>query len=158
MSEHEIANDTNLDITSPDQLQKLEGIVHDEYFELDDVDFQRDKSIVEIPYRRIFHDGPSKIISNRILYKVCEVDVVRAVLITHNVGEFSIQDSARIGTYSFNSISYDGHTVKIACDPSLELTIEVPHLLVQSRYLQERGKARITQGLFGELSDGKVYE
>ncbi len=158
MNEHEIVNDTNLDITSPGQLHKLEGIIHDEYFELDEAGFQRDKSVVEVPYRRIFHGGPSKTISNRLIYKVVEVDVARAVLIIHNVGEYSIQDSAHIGTYSFNSISYDCHTLRITCNESLELTMEVPNLLIQSRYLEMRGKARITYFLFGDLSTGKVYE
>ena len=158
MNEQKIASETTLDITSSDQLEKLERIVHDEFFELDKVKFLREKNVLEIPYRRIFHGGPSRTVKGGIIAKVVEVDVVRAMLIIHHVNEYSVQDSAHIGTYSFNSISYDGHALIIACCEPLELRIAISKFLVQSRYLEVRGKARIKHGLFWDSNTCDVYE
>jgi len=158
MNEQQIADSTVLEVISSDHLQELEAIIHDEYFELDKVNFQSERGILDIPYRRIFHGGPSRIIKNWIIAKVVEVDAVRAILIIHHVTEYSSQDSAHIGTYSFNSISYDGYVLKIICNESLELKMVVSRLLIQSRYLETRGKARITLGLFWDSSAGNFEE
>lgn len=158
MNEERLSEGTWLDVTSPDQLDALMGIVHDEHFELDDVTFSPEQRIVEIPYRRIFHGAPSRTIRNWLVFKDIEVDVVRAMLRIHHVSDFSFEDSAGIGTYSFNTISYDERTLKIVCCEPLELRMTVSRLFIQSRYLGVLGKARIRQGLFWASWGGQVYD
>lgn len=158
MNEEEIAHETTLDIVSSDELETLEGLIHDEYFDLDKVNYFKEKNILEIPYRRIFHGGPSRTLKSGIITRVVEVDVVRAILIIHHVNEYIVQDSAHIGTYSFNTVSYDGHNLKIVCNESLELRVTTSKLLIQSRYLEMRGKAKIKHGLFWNSNTSDVYE
>ncbi|KPK83488.1 MAG: hypothetical protein AMJ81_08150 [Phycisphaerae bacterium SM23_33] len=158
MNEERVSEGTRLDVTSPDRLDALMDIVHDEAFELDDVTFSPQQGIVEIPYRRIFHGAPSRTIRNWLIFKDIEVDVVRAMLRIHHVSDFSFEDTERIGTYSFNIISYDGRQLKIVCCEPLELKMTVSRLFIQSRYLGVRGKARIRQGLFWESWRSQVYD
>ena len=145
-------------ITAASELEKLTAHIHDEYFELDGMSFSAEEDILEIPYRRIFHGGPRTVLKKSWVSTTYEVDVVRSVLIIHNVKRYEFEDRAGIGTYSFNKISYGGNTLRIVtCEgPKLEAIVE--GLYIESRDIEVRGKARVTCGLWGESYSSKVYE
>lgn len=158
MSDFLIIQKNPLRITEARQLEDLNGLIHDEFFELDDVRFQKDRKIVEIPYRRIFYDGPRRLVRNWFIFKTVEVDVIRALLTVRNVQEYTYKDSARIGTFSFNTVTYDGTVLLFECCEPLQLRMFVSKLDVESQDTGVRGKARITQGFLWDSYSGKVYE
>jgi hypothetical protein len=146
-----------LRITSANELEKLNALIHDEYFDLSDVTFSKDRRVVEIPYRRTSHDGPHRTVRNWLIFKTVEVDIIRAVLTIHNVQEYTFKDSARIGTFSFNTVSYDGRVLRFECCEPLELRMAVSNINIERRDIEIRGKARITHGLFWSADSGRVY-
>ena len=158
MGDQDIIQESPLRVTSASQLEELNSLIHDEYFDLDDVRFHKDQKIVEIPYRRIFHDGPSRLIRSWFIFKTVEVDVIRALLTIRNVEEYTFKDSAGIGTFSFNTISHDGTTLLFECCEPLELRIVVSQIDIESRDIETRSKARITHGLFWSSSSSKIYD
>jgi len=152
---------TSVKATSLEQLDELLGLIHDEHFDLDEVQYRPDLRVVEIPYRRIFHNGPSRLIRNWLFYQVKEVDVVRAKMRIHYVNEYEVHDPAQIGTYSFNTVEFEeaASTLVVQCNEELELRMKVSGLLIDSEDLEVRGKSRISY-LLGVIQSyyGRVYD
>lgn len=145
-------------VTSADDLRSLIGLIHDEYFDLDDVSFLKDQGLVTIPYRRIFHGHPGRMIRNWLIFRTYEVDVIRSVLTIRNVEEYTLDDRSHVGTYSFNTVSHDKGALLIKCCEDLDLRIVVSAIEIESRDLEIRGKARITCGLLWSSNINKVYD
>lgn len=145
-------------VTSTEGLDKLIGQVHDEFFILDDIKYDKDQQIVEIPYRRMFHGGPYRIIRNILGIKRIEIELIRSLLIIRNVKDYYYNDRSKIGTYSFNTIEYDGTNLRIICCEDLELNMVVSEIKIESHDIAVRGKTRLTKGWFWESSTGRVYE
>ena len=151
----------SLTVTNPRQLDELLCMIHDEFFELDEVRYHREQGVLDIPYRRVFHDGPARTVRQWIIYTVKEKDVIRSRFRIHNVGEFTVQDKARINTYSFNTLEYNPDTSEITvwCDPVLRLRVRVSEFKIESQDLEVNGKSRISYLFFVmESYSGKVYD
>jgi len=151
----------SLTVTSPRQLDELLCMIHDEFFELDEVRYHREQGVLDIPYRRVFHDGPARTVRQCLVYTVKEKDVIRSRFRIHNVGEFTVQDKARINTYAFNTLEYDPDTseITVRCDPELRLRVRVSELQIESQDLDVNGKSRISYLFFVmESYSGKVYD
>jgi len=86
----------NIKITSEKQIEEIADTIHDEYFELKDIFYNKEENTVTIPYRRIFHEGQRKTIPNYLIYKIHEVDVIRSILIIKNISNFSVHDESKI--------------------------------------------------------------
>lgn len=148
-----------LRVTEPDALGDLLDLIHDEFFDLDSVAYSPADRHVTIPYRRVSHGGPKRTVRNWLLLRTEQVHVVRSVLAVRNVLDCACQDRARIGTYSLNTVDYDGSTLMFRCEPDLDLTMEVTGLDIESRDVEVRGKARINYWLsVCESYSGKVIE
>ncbi len=145
-------------VTSADDLRSLIGLIHDEHFDLDDVSFLKDQGLVTIPYRRIFHGHPGRMIRNWLIFRTYEVDVIRSLLTIRNVEEYTFDDRSHIGTYSFNTVSHSNGVLLIKCCEDLDLRMVVSKIEIESRDLEIRGKARITHGLFWSSNTVKVYD
>ncbi len=143
-------------VSGAEQLDKLIGLIHDEHFERDDIKYNKDQCVVEIPYRRIFHGGSGKVIRNILGIKTVEVEVIRSLLIIRNVEGYSFSDRARISTYSFNTISYKNNNLQFECNEDLDLNMVVSAIEIESRDIEIKGKSRITHGWFWESYTGKV--
>ena len=158
MSNHDIMRKEPLRVTTPDGLEELIGLIHDEYFDLPSVEFSPSAHLVKIPYRRIFHRGPRRTVRNWIVFRTDEVDVIRALITVRNVQDYAFKDSAHIETFSFNEVSYDGRTLRFDCCESLVLWAAVSSLDIECRDVEVRGKARIHSGILWDSSSSKVYD
>jgi len=151
----------SLVVTTPDRLPELASLIHDECFCLDEVKYDQEQRTLEIPYRRIFHDAPRRLIRNWLVYKVFEVDVRRAILTFHDVDGFEVSDGSHIGEYSFNDLAYDGprSTLTVLCCEDCSLRLRVSGLLIETHDIETRGKATISY-LFGviESNSSRVYD
>lgn len=151
-------NSEPLIVTKWEDISQILDVIHDEYFDLDAIKFDHSDRVLEIPYRRIFHDCPGKLIRNWLVFKTYEVDVIHSKLTIRNVEEYSANDRSHIGTYSFNRLSYTDGTLLIESNEDLDLRMVVPSINIESRDLEIRGKARIREGLFWDSSESKFYE
>jgi len=151
----------SLKVTNPQEIGKLIDLIHDEYFEVNDIEYHRQQGVVEIPYRRLFHNGPRRIVHNWLFYIVQEVDVIRAEMRIHHVEEFKVNDPDKIDTYSFNDVDYDpdSSTLLLDSNTNLELRMKVSHILIESQDLEIRGKSKISKFfVFAEYTSGRVYD
>lgn len=153
-----IMRNSPLVIANAEQLDELIGLFHDEYFELDDIEYVPEQKVVRIPYRRIFHDGPRRLLLNWFILKRFEVDVVRSLITVRNVEDYTFKDSARIGTYSFNIVSYHNNYLQFDCEADLKLKMKVSGIEIESNDIEVRGKAKLTEGLIWTADSGKVYD
>lgn len=145
-------------VTNAEQLESIICIIHDEFFELDDVCFSKDQGIISIPYRRMFHGHPGRLVRNWLIYRTYEVDVIYSILTIRNVNEYTINDRSHIGTYSFNTISYDKGILLVKCCEDLDLQLFVSGVEIESHDLEVKGKARISKLFSMESYTGKVYD
>jgi len=145
-------------VTSADALDSVIRLIHDEHFELDEVSFSKDQGVVTIPYRRMFHGNPGRLIRNWLICRTYELDVIRSILTIRNVQEYDVDDRSHIGTYSFNTMSYDNGSLLIRCCEDCDLRMVTPKLEIESRDLEVKGKSRVTHGFLWEASTGEVYE
>lgn len=148
-------------MTHSSQIDWINEVIHDEYFDLDDVKHEGHRNTLTIPFRRIFHyHSPPQIIKCRILWKIGEVDVLRCLLQIGDVQKYEVIDKSRIGTFSFDGLEYDkgSNRITIFAHEDCRIEIDVSGLFITYTELEYRGKARITYGLFWESATGKVYE
>ena len=145
-------------VTSADDLGPLIGLIHDESFDLNDVSFFKERGLVTIPYRCIFHGHTGRMIRNWLICRTYEVDVIRSVLTIRNVEEYTFDDRSHIGTYSFNTVSHGKGVLLIECCEDLDFRMVVSKIEIESRDLELRGKARITHGLLWSSTTTKVYD
>lgn len=145
-------------IRSADALDSIITLIHDKYFELDDVSFSKEQGIVTIPYRRMFHGGPGRLVRNWLICRTYEVDVIRAMLTIRNVEGYEVDDRSRIGTYSFNTVSCDNNILEIKCCENCSLRMVTPKIEIESRDLEIRGKSCITHGLLWSASSSRACE
>lgn len=80
---------------------------HDEFFALDETRFHHDRGVLDIPWRRIFHDGSARMVRQRIIYTVRGKDVIRSRMCMDGVEEYEVQDLARRNTCSFHAPADD---------------------------------------------------
>ena len=150
-----------LQVTTPEQFGQLLDLIHDEHFDLDQVQHHPEQGMVEIPFWRIFHGGPRRTVRNWLLYAVKEVDVVRAMMRIHHVDRYEVHDPEQIVVYSFNTVEYNQQSsyLMFQCEANLELRMKVSQLLIDCEDLEVRGKARISYFFgFVEGSSGRVYD
>jgi hypothetical protein len=92
------------------------------------------------------------------LFKTFEVDVVRSLITVRNVEDYTFKDSAKIGTYSFNIVTYRNNNLQFDCCENLQLNIKVSGISIESNDIEVKGKAKLTVGLFWSSNTGKVYD
>lgn len=138
---------TNIAIGNFDQLIHL---IQNEKFNLHDIRYIDSYHTLEIPYNRIFHDGPARSVRNMLFYKVVEVDILQCLLKIKSVESYEIEDKADIGTYTFGSTSYDAKSKQlvIACNEPCELRVKVIEVSIENDILGYEGTAKIKRGLF----------
>ena len=158
IAHQDIINKEPVVVKSVDALDSVIGMIHDEHFELDEVSFSEEQGVVTIPYRRMLYGNSGRLIRNWLICRTYELDVIRSILTIRNVQEYEVDDRPHIGTYSFNTISYDNGSLLIRCCEDCDLRMVASKLEIESRDLEVKGKSRVTCGLFWESSTGHVYE
>jgi len=138
-----------IEIDSANQLDSFSGYLHDEFFLLDEILYSEGEGTVTIPYRRMFHDIPRRVVRNWFLFKTYETDVIHSVLTISNVLSYRFEDKAKIGSYSFVEIKNNDGVLLFDCSPELKLELAISKIEIESRDKEIKGKTRISSGLFG---------
>ncbi len=113
-----------------------------------------------IPFQCIWHGSPSRVLKNRFIYRIEEVDVLRGELRFSEVIRFDCRDPLGIDCYAFHYFRYDldRGVITINCTPDLELLICVKRICIEYKELEYRGKAHVTIGWFWDSDSGPLNE
>ncbi len=146
--------------TNTDELHQVGERIHDEHFDPEEVRHNEKAGTLDIPFRRIFHDGPRRMVKNRLIYRVDEVDVLRCSLRFLNVITYRLDDRTRIGSLSLNRFLWDEKRglLTLQCCEDCGFSIHMSELHAEYREIEYRGKARITNGFFWDCNSSEVYD
>jgi hypothetical protein len=91
--------------SDPDKLGSLVDLVHDQWFDLEQITYDPVRGEVAIPFAyRGVEDARA---DRKHLIPRMRVPVYQAMLRVRNVTALEIKDTERIGTYEFNTVSYE---------------------------------------------------
>jgi len=146
--------------TTANVLSQIGERLHDEFFDPGEVQYDEASGILEMPFRRIFHDGPCRRVKNIFIYWVDEVDVLRCCLTFSNVTGYTLDDRTNVGALSLNEFHYDEErgSITLQCCEDCDFSISVNGLQAEYWETEYRGKARITRGIFWDSNSSGVYE
>jgi hypothetical protein len=147
-----------LTVAVPDDIDSFSSLIHDQFFELPEVEFDWCERTVTIPYRRLYRQGPEHVIKKGLLSRLIEVPVIRAQIIVRGVTDYRADDRERIETYFLCDVSYNRPELVFKCEPNLTLHMKVEKLGIEHRDLELRGRAHIRVGFWGDAFNGTVLE
>ena len=113
-------------------LAEVEGGIHDWFFDLADVRYDRAARQVLIPFRRWSYEQARRLPPSRrgLLWSALgrlspkwEAPWHRWFLRMERVTDFTIRDEAQIGTADFNTISYDSRKQSLTIECSIPVTM-----------------------------------
>jgi hypothetical protein len=148
---------THLQVTTLEDINTLNKLIHDEWFDLDGIQFDPYQGLVTLPYRRKFHGGPARTVRNWLIYKIKEVDLIHAQLRVFNVEDFIVDGQENLSTDAFNIAEFNpiSSTLIFHCCLGLKLRMTVSTLHIESQDLKIRGTARISY-LFGLIESDRA--
>ncbi len=151
---------TPIHITDAKGLDIVNGLLHDESFDLDQVHFDKDAGVVTIPARRQFHSGPERVIRKGLFSKTYEKGWMRTLITIRAVQSREIHRDQHINSYTFNSWNYSDGILKVQCNEEMILAFPVEGVDIELTDTGFQAKARITRwfGFIEGWSSGKVYE
>lgn len=94
-----------LSIRKEDDFDRLIDFIHDQWFDLEHVSFNRIKSSLEIPFVKELFDE-RQIIDGSLIKKI-KIPVVNCLLKIFEVDETVILDTQRVGSYDMTWIEYN---------------------------------------------------
>lgn len=140
-------------------LELVDGLLHDESFDLEEIAFDQEAHIVTIPVRRMFHSGPERLIKAGFFSKTYEKDWMRSMVTLRKVLSWDVWNDQGINTYDFHSWRYKKETIEVESLAGMVLKFVVESIDVEIKDIGFKGKARIKRGWRGiESFSGKVYE
>ncbi len=126
----------NLAVTDASALDEVSGEIHDWFFDVEDIAFDRQAAALTIPFRRwsyeearlVGEDPPVRgwrKIFGTTTAKSWEAPWYRWVLRIRSADSYRLQDDAQIGCADFNEISYDPARSTLIVRGNIPVTIEV---------------------------------
>jgi hypothetical protein len=140
-------------VTAEQDLDKLNALLHDERFDGDAIQFDPAAAVLEVPFERLFHDGPERVIEKIWgSYCIAERDILKCTLRISHVVSHEFEDLQRIGAYPVFEIRYDSQegTLEFDCIIPTRFVVHVSALHVEYEETEYRGRARVEKIAGGE--------
>jgi hypothetical protein len=96
---------THLSINNPKDLHAVNDLIHDCYFDIDEIAFHRSSSVLSFRFRRLVTKG--KFWWRDIISTSKMRPAIEGFLRIHHVDSYSVDDTQKLGTNSFNVLTYD---------------------------------------------------
>ena len=96
---------TDLSINNPNDMDAVHDLIHDCYFDIDEIAFDHSPGILSFRFRRLVTNGKfwwREFISSSKMRPATE-----GFLRIHHVDSYSVDDTNRLGTNSFDALVYD---------------------------------------------------
>ena len=113
---------TEVRINDGSQLKRVNEVIHDYWFDLDEVVFDKETSTLQIRFTRPRLEPSPKRSGLALLHKV-DVPYVEAFLRIHHVLRWTAEDSERIGSYDFNELLFDEARKRIRVSTGVPLVL-----------------------------------
>ena len=113
----------HISTADPAQLSPVLDMIHDRWFDKDDITFDPEVAELRIPFRSEVPER--KQVTARIgpITKT-EFPLVTGVLTIHHVLSYRIEDEAQVGTYDINRIEYDPEENRVQVTTGVPILIE----------------------------------
>ncbi len=151
--------DSPLRVTDEQSLSKVDGLLHDETLDFDNIEYDSKHQTITISVRRQFHGGHERIISSNPAWKTYEKEWMHSRVTIRQVRSWNSEHDQGIGSYTFCLCCVRDGRLIIECNEALVILFEIDGIDVEIKDLGFKGKARIRRGLMGiELSDSVIHE
>lgn len=117
-------NMVNITIKNPNEIKSILNVIHDCWFNINDVIFDSTGGILTIKFSREMIDK-KEIIGKRWFLKRIKTPIVECILKIYNVKDYSISDKAHVETYDFNELNYDPKSKQIHISTGFPVDIEI---------------------------------
>lgn len=112
-----------INVKKPEDIRAANDIIHDCYFDVDDVAFDSQAAILSFKFRRPI---PSKGLALRDFVSSSRTKPARPyMLIIRNVQSYSIQDTEKVGAYDFDVLEFDPSTHRISVRTNIPIAITI---------------------------------
>lgn len=130
-------------IAGPEELHLVHDIIHDCFFDVDDIRFDSEQSTLTFRFRRPISSDRIKL--KDFVYTSKSRPTVECFLTIYNVKSYSISDTENVGTYDFNVLDFDPlkHCLTIGTNVPIDIKLEVRDFRIsveQTDNLLESGK------------------
>lgn len=109
-------------IKEPKAIKDILYLIHDEWFDKNDIRFNQQTSLLQIKFRRI-NKSDKKIEKSLFVIKKITCPIIESFLIIEDVLNYVIDDKADIGLYDFDTIEYDEKKKKITINSNFPMKI-----------------------------------
>jgi hypothetical protein len=96
----------SISIQHPDQIHIIDDVIHDAWFDVSNIEFDSDTSVLSIEFDRELKDKSTVIEKNWMMEKR-EVPLVQCFLNIFQVESYEIDDTERVGSYDFTTLEYN---------------------------------------------------
>lgn len=121
-------------IKTPEQIPDVLDIIHDWWFDKDDVVFDQTTATLNIKFRRELTEK-RRLLKRKWFWKKVEVPFAESSLKIYHVESYSINDTRQTGFFYRNELEYDQSLKRISISSvgpiSLEIIVEVFEVLVE---------------------------
>jgi hypothetical protein len=111
-------------IKDPGQIPVILDVIHDCWFDVDDLLFNPETSILSIKFRREIWDQ-RRLLKKIWLWKKVEIPIFECFLKFHHVKSYTVNDTERVGMYDFNELEYDPKSQRISITTGVPIDVEI---------------------------------
>lgn len=111
-------------VKGPSRLGDIGDVIHDSWFELEDLTFEPKTSTLSIKFTRLSVES-SRMLNQGWLLKRWEIPIIDCYLHVHNVENYEIRDTEKVGTYNFNDLEYDPNRKQITITTGIPIGIQI---------------------------------
>ena len=96
----------NISIKHPNQIPIIDGVIHDAWFDVSNIEFDSNTSVLSIEFERELKDKSTVVEKNWMMEKI-EVPLVECFLNIFHVESYKIDDTERVDSYDFTTLEYN---------------------------------------------------
>lgn len=111
-------------IKDPDQIPAVLDVIHDCWFNIDDILFNPETSVLSIKFKREMTNR-SRVIKKLWVLKKIEMPLVECFLKFHHVKSYTIKDTEQVGFYNFTDLEYEPETRLLSIITGVPINIEI---------------------------------
>jgi hypothetical protein len=114
---------THLSITNPKDLHAVNDLIHDCYFDIDGIAFDRSLSVLSFRFRRFVAKGE---FWWRAVTPTSKMrPAIEGLLRVHHVDNYSVHDIQKLGTNSFNVLTYEPSARSVLVQGNVPMDIRI---------------------------------
>lgn len=110
-------------ITSAEDVSSVVDVIHDCWFEKDDITYDLSTRLLRIKFRKQCLSA-MRTESGGLFYRRSRVPLLECWLKIQHVKEYSVDDRAQVGRYDFDQLSYEAATKTVRITAGVPITIK----------------------------------